>query len=82
MRREHASSRNPARKEELLRLATYPPWSPRLREARMALLRMGSGLYGFCDDCEKRIPEARLRAKPEAIRCADCQRWQERSTVA
>ena len=81
MTEKRVSSRNPGRKDELLRLANGPPGSPRLREARVALLRMGSGLYGFCDDCEKRIPEARLRAKPEAIRCADCQMWHERSTV-
>lgn len=81
MRRECVSARDLERKEELLRLVARPG-SPRSREARVALLRMGSGLYGLCDDCEKRIPEARLRAKPVAIRCADCQAWHERSTVA
>lgn len=32
----------------------------------------------MCTDCDERIPTARLRAIPEAIRCAWCQGTHER----
>lgn len=43
-----------------------------------ALRRLRSGTYGICQDCGQRIPKARLAALPQAIRCIDCQRREER----
>lgn len=44
-----------------------------LREVRDALATLETGQYGVCTDCGRRIPRARLRANPVAIRCRDCQ---------
>jgi DnaK suppressor protein len=43
------------------------------------LRRIESGKYGICEDCGKRIPEARLRALPFAFLCVDCKQRDERS---
>ncbi len=43
----------------------------RIVDARRAL---ANGTYGSCADCGRPIPEDRLAAVPEAIRCVDCQR--------
>lgn len=37
-----------------------------------ALGKIKAGTYGFCEDCGKEIPAARLEARPESIRCVDC----------
>ena len=44
----------------------------RARERRQA------GTYGICESCGREIPPERLRARPEATLCLDCQREQER----
>ena len=46
----------------------------RVAEARKAL---AEGRYGVCVDCGKEIPEARLEAIPETIRCVEDQRLYE-----
>ena len=43
------------------------------RTVEIALERLAEGAYGKCIDCGKEIPEARLEAIPEAIRCIDDQ---------
>jgi DnaK suppressor protein len=43
----------------------------RIAEARRAL---AEGTYGVCWMCRRPIPEERLQAVPEAVRCLDCQR--------
>ena len=53
--------------------------SARATEAMEALHRVDTGTYGVCTDCGEKIPAARLRAKPEAIRCVECQIFCERS---
>lgn len=42
-------------------------------QVERALERLQVGLYGYCEDCGRRIPEERLRFRPEATRCIDCQ---------
>jgi RNA polymerase-binding transcription factor len=42
-------------------------------QVERALERLQVGLYGYCEDCGRRIPEERLRCRPEATRCVDCQ---------
>lgn len=44
----------------------------RLAEAEAALRRMDEGTYGICADCGRQIPEARLEARPLAVRCVEC----------
>lgn len=54
----------------------------RTNEAVEALERVSSGSYGVCRECSRRIPAARLRAKPEATRCLECQLEHERNRAA
>jgi len=56
--------------------------SRRAREADRALVRLVEGTYGVCMDCGKNIPEARLRAQPEAEPCFECQSARERPLVS
>jgi len=45
-------------------------------QVERALNRLAEGKYGECEDCGNRIPTERLRFRPEATRCVDCQgRW-------
>jgi len=37
-----------------------------------ALHRWGAGTYGVCEHCGRPIPEARLEARPTAVRCVEC----------
>ena len=48
----------------------------REREARLtaALAAIDAGTYGICVDCGGEIPEGRLRALPDSVRCVPCQR--------
>lgn len=49
-----------------------------LNEIDAALRRIDEGTYGICEDCQKRIPKARLNAVPQALLCVDCKRLEER----
>ena len=45
-------------------------------QVERALERLAEGKYGECEDCGASIPTERLRFRPEATRCVDCQgRW-------
>lgn len=44
-----------------------------------ALERIDAGTYGMCIDCGKKIPDARLKARPESARCVADQQKYERS---
>jgi RNA polymerase-binding transcription factor DksA len=48
-------------------------------QIRRALRRKAEGKYGICENCGRRIPKARLEARPEATLCIDCQRLLEGS---
>jgi DnaK suppressor protein len=43
-----------------------------------ALRRVHAGTYGFCQDCGHPIAKVRLEVLPQAARCVDCQRREER----
>ena len=43
-----------------------------------ALRRVREGTYGICEDCGHPIPKERLAVLPQAARCVDCQRREER----
>ncbi len=45
-----------------------------------ALERIDAGTYGRCVDCGKKIPDARLKVRPEVARCvADQQKFEART---
>jgi DnaK suppressor protein len=46
----------------------------RLKEIDIALNKIKKGSYGICEKCKKNIPLQRLKAKPEALFCIDCQK--------
>lgn len=48
-----------------------------LRGIEAALNRIEAGTYGQCMDCGEPIPEARLHAAPQALRCIVCQEKSE-----
>jgi DnaK suppressor protein len=44
----------------------------KLQAAIQALERIEKGTYGFCQRCQKEIPEERLEANPSANNCLGC----------
>jgi DnaK suppressor protein len=50
----------------------------RLRELRAALLRIDTGTFGICVNCEERISAKRLAAIPWAASCIVCQEAADR----
>lgn len=44
----------------------------KLKDVKMALEKIGSGTYGTCENCGKKISEERLLACPEAKTCLNC----------
>ncbi len=52
--------------------------SRELASIEAALKSMRDGTYGFCADCEEKIPLARLQALPYATLCIRCQREAEK----
>jgi len=44
-----------------------------LRRIDDAIVRLSSGAYGCCVECECEIPQKRLEALPFAVRCRDCE---------
>ncbi|MCO6413206.1 MAG: TraR/DksA C4-type zinc finger protein [Thiogranum sp.] len=50
-----------------------------VRDIERALIRMATGVYGVCVDCEADIPFERLSAYPTAKRCRACQERYEAS---
>ncbi len=49
-------------------------WKEREARLRAALEAIDAGTYGICVDCGSEIPEGRLRALPDSVRCVPCQR--------
>jgi DnaK suppressor protein len=45
----------------------------------LALERIEEGVYGQCEECEVKIPKARLNAIPYAALCVKCAALQQRS---
>lgn len=52
-----------------------------LREIDEALRRIDDGSYGQCEACAKKIPMARLKAKPHARYCIECKTRQEKGLL-
>jgi DnaK suppressor protein len=45
-----------------------------LARIERALARLDDGTYGTCERCGRPIPEKRLEAMPESVRCVECAR--------
>lgn len=58
-------------------LALMQMKSETLKKIDQALLRLEEGTYGVCQECEKEIAPARLRALPFAALCRECQEAEE-----
>ena len=52
-----------------------------LREIDEALRRIDDQTYGKCEHCDKKIPVARLKAKPHAKYCIECKRMEEKGLL-
>jgi DnaK suppressor protein len=48
-----------------------------IRQVEASMARLEAGHYGRCADCQKKIPEVRLRALPFALRCRACEESHE-----
>jgi DnaK suppressor protein len=71
------------REEEMVWLAVLDRGRGIQAQVDEALCRMAAGRYGLCAACGQRIPPARLRALPFAVRCLRCQeRFEERGGTA
>lgn len=46
----------------------------RLQDINLALEKIRKDNYGKCENCDKNIPEARLKVYPEARKCAKCEK--------
>lgn len=69
----HEDPQAQANTERDLELALDEHETAELRRIDAALQRAALGTYGRCIACGTTIPEARLRATPDAERCIDCQ---------
>jgi len=50
-----------------------------VEEIEAALIRISTGEYGICIDCNTSIESSRLEVQPMAKRCIDCQMVYERT---
>jgi DnaK suppressor protein len=54
----------------------------KLGSISLALRNLENGSYGICQDCNKLIGEARLKAKPYARLCIDCKSEREKNGIS
>ncbi|PLX99815.1 MAG: molecular chaperone DnaK [Desulfuromonas sp.] len=73
-------SRMDALQQQSMSQASQQVAAQRLKQIRAALQRIESEAYGFCLECEEAIELARLKARPEAPFCIDCQTSRERKS--
>lgn len=53
-------------------------WKLELSRIESALVRIELGTFGTCEDCDDEIPLKRLRVRPDAALCLNCQEANER----
>ncbi len=53
-------------------------WKLELARINNALQRIEAGTFGICEECEDEIPLKRLRVRPDAALCLNCQETNER----
>lgn len=52
-------------------------WKLELSRIDSALHRIEAGTFGICEECEDEIPLKRLRVRPDAALCLNCQEANE-----
>jgi DnaK suppressor protein len=72
-------SRIDAIQQQKMAAATRQSYARQLRELEAALDRLDRGAYGECADCAEPIAYKRLRARPEARLCLECQEDREQA---
>ena len=55
-------------------------WKLELVRIKNALNRIEAGTFGVCEDCDEEIPLKRLRVRPDATLCLNCQESHERES--
>jgi DnaK suppressor protein len=53
-------------------------WKLELNRINHALHRIEAGTFGICEECDDEIPLKRLRVRPDAALCLNCQETNER----
>jgi RNA polymerase-binding protein DksA len=53
-------------------------WKTELTHIETALRRIAVGSFGICEECDDEIPLKRLRVRPDASLCLDCQEVMEK----
>ncbi len=53
-------------------------WKVELHQIELALQKIEQGSFGICEDCDDEIPVKRLRVRPDAAYCLNCQETAER----
>ena len=53
-------------------------WKLELNQVQSALQKIEDGSFGVCEECEDEIPLKRLRVRPDATLCLNCQESMER----
>jgi len=53
-------------------------WKLELNRIELALARIDAGTFGICEECDDEIPLKRLRVRPDAALCLNCQETNER----
>ena len=48
-------------------------WNTELSQIEICLQRIEAGTFGICIECDADIPVKRLRVRPDATLCLDCQ---------
>ena len=66
-------SRMDAMQQQSMVVANRAQHSRRLQQVERALKAVENGEYGVCASCEEPIGVVRLRARPEAVLCVECQ---------
>ena len=79
---QHPADTSDITYERELNLTVREIAEARMAQIEEALERQRAGTYGICVNCGAQIDPERLRARPEATLCIDCQRQKERSTHA
>ena len=70
-------SRIDAIQQQQMAIASQQQAAALLKRVELALNRIDSDAFGFCEDCDEPIAFQRLQAQPYASLCLDCQSERE-----
>ncbi len=63
--------------EQEMTLGLMENESDEVKEIEEALVRIGEGRFGVCENCLKPVPKARLKAIPYARSCVPCKKKED-----